>query len=367
MQSFLTHFNFTTTELTLHIIILALNIFLLFFAKPIFILLNKNKAEQFGLRLFRFINISFLSLHLVDLSLLYFNFHYEHFFLRLATTLLTIYLGIFFFGLLSFFARKKFGTVKDLDDRHYYTDSYNSRLIDILGLVIIIIVTLYTIINIWGWTSLLETTGIFGLLAAFLALTNQIWAPDLYYGLVILNSNMIDDGDVITLEGIEDEYIINKVTFIYTILLDIRNNHRSLIRNAQLIQSKIDNLSKRASTDGLRLKLAYKIAYPKVKESALDYHETIKEMFLSVEKSSLEDKELHLNPHMAFELFLHEAGDYALEYHLFFYLEQLPKTKVTKSIRSLLIKTPKLLNEKILMASYNYDIDLSTPIMIQTS
>ena len=364
-EDLLAHFQFSTTVFTLHLLVLCVNTFLLFFAKPIFRLFNKNRPESFGLSLFRFVNISFLSLHIIDLTLLYFNFHYEHFFLRLASTLLTIYLGIFLFTLLSFLTRKKFGSLKDLDDRHYYTDSYNSRLIDILGLIIIIILTLYTVINIWGLTSLLETTGIFGLLAAFLALTNQIWAPDLYYGLVILNSKMIDDGDVITLEGIDDEYIINKVTFIYTILLDIRNNHRSLIRNARLIESKIDNLSKRASTDGLRMQLAYKIGYAKSNQTALAYHEAISDMFHEVESLCLEDKDIHVNQNQSFELLLHDAGDFALEYHLFFYLEQLPKTKVTKSIRQVLIRTPKLINEKVLLSSYKHGIDLSTPMIIQ--
>lgn len=344
--------------------VLSLNILLLLFAKSIFSIFNKDKPESFGLSLFRFINITFLTLHLSDLILLYFNLHFEHFFLRFGTTLLTIYFGIFSFGLLSYLSRRKFGSIKELDAKHYYTDSYNSRLIDILGLIVIIIITLYTIINIWGWTSLLETTGIFGLIAAFLALTNQIWAPDLYYGLVILNSKMIEDGDVITMYGIEDEYIINKVTFIYTILLDIRNNHRSLIRNAQLIESKIDNLSKRASIDGLRMKLSYKIGYPQSAQTALAYHENIEAMFEQVQTLCFEDQHIHLN-NIPFELLLHEAGDYALEYHLFFYLEQLPKTKVTKSIRTILIKTPKLVNEKVLKASYTYGIDLSTPLIVQ--
>ena len=367
LESFLSHFNFSTTELALHLLVLTLNIVLLLFSKSIFSIFSKDKPESFGLSLFRFINISFLTLHLSDLLLLYFNLHFEHFFLRFGTTLLTIYFGIFSFGLLSFLTRKKFGNVRDLDDKQYYTDTYNSRLIDIVGLIIIIIITIYTIINIWGWTSLLETTGIFGLLAAFLALTNQIWAPDLYYGLVILNSKMIEDGDVITMQGIEDEYIINKVTFIYTILLDIRNNHRSLIRNAQLIESKVDNLSKRASTDGLRIKLAYKIGYPKSALTAVAYHENIQAMFEHVQELCLEDTRIHLNDNIPFELLLHETGDYALEYHLFFYLEQLPKTKVTKSIRSTLIKTPKLVNEHVLMASYSYGIELSTPLIVQKS
>ena len=255
--------------------------------------------------------------------------------------------------------------MRDFDNKSYYTDSYNSRLMDILGLILIIIFTLYTIINIWGLTSLLETTGIFGLIAAFLALTNQIWAPDLYYGLVILNSKMIEDGDVITMQGMEDEFIINKVTFIYTILLDVRNNHRSLIRNAQLIQTKIDNLSKRASTDGLRMKLSYKIAYAPETQKAQEYHENIRSLFDAVQTEAIKEADIHINENIPFELLLNDTGDYALEYQLCFYLEQLPKTKVTKNVRSILVKTPKLINELVLMNSYNYDVDLSTPLVIQ--
>ncbi|MDF1880525.1 mechanosensitive ion channel [Sulfurimonas sp. MAG313] len=262
-------------------------------------------------------------------------------------------------------SRKKFGKVKELDDKNYYTDSYSSRIFDILGLVFIIIITLYTIINIWEWTSLLETTGIFGLLAAFLALTNQIWAPDLYYGLVILNSKLIEDGDVITIGEHSDEYIINKVTFIYTTLLDIRNNHRTLIKNSQLIDRKIDNLSKRASTDGLRLKLSYKISYAST-DNHKEYHERIKDMFDDVQRKAIEEK-LEFNHHKPFEVFLYEVGDHALEYHLFFYLNNLPKTKITKSIRSILLQTPLLLNEIVLMTSYELNIDLSTPVIIKTT
>lgn len=352
-------------ELSLHLVVLTVNILLLFFSTTILSFFAKNIQEDFNFPLFHLTNIIFFILHMVDLTLLYFDIHFEHFFLRFALTFLSIYLGIFMFSLLSFLTRKKFGTMREIDDTQYYTDSYNSRLIDIVGLVVIIIITLYTIIMIWGWTSLLETTGIFGLMAAFLALTNQIWAPDLYYGLVILNSKIIEDGDVVKFTNIDDdEYIINKVTFIYTTLLDIRNNHRSLIRNAKLVEFKIDNLSKRASSDGLRMKLAYKIGYPSDITKAEDYHKNIQSMFAKVEEECFADENILLNEGIPFELLLDEAGDYALEYHLFFYLDQLPKTKVTRSIRHALIKTPKLVNEKVLLSSYKHGINLSTPMII---
>ena len=49
------------------------------------------------------------------------------------------------------------------------------------------------------------------------------------------------------IDGYPDEYIINKVSFIYVTLLDVRKNHRILMRNSRFIQSKIDNLNRVAS------------------------------------------------------------------------------------------------------------------------
>jgi len=52
------------------------------------------------------------------------------------------------------------------------------------------------------------------------------------------------------------------VTLIYVVLYDIRHNHRTLLRNTQFIQSRIDNLSRIASSDGIRQAYKYNIGYP---------------------------------------------------------------------------------------------------------
>ena len=88
-------------------------------------------------------------------------------------------------------------------------------------------------------------------------------------------------------------------------------------------------------------------------------------MFDEVNQISIEKEDIKINEKVAFEWYLNETGDYALRYDLYFYLESLPNTKVTRTVRSFLLKTPNLINEEIYNASVKYDIDLSTPLLHQ--
>lgn len=364
MDELLGKIPFSDTEFGLHILVLIVNLLLLLFSKPI-ISLFKNHAENgFELSLFRGLNLTFLGLHLIDFVLLWLSKDYQSLFGRLAWTIVTIYIGLLLFSFVSYLSRKKFGIEKKFDSTIVYIDTYNSRLVDLIVLVIISIFSLYIIINIWELDSLLQTTGVFGIAAAFLALTNQIWAPDMFYGMVILNSKMLEDGDVIQFADNRDEYIINKVTFIYTILLDVRNNHRTLIKNSKLVETRIDNLSKKASTDGLRMRLTYKIGYPE-HEALEQFKKQVDQMFTAANEEAIASDEIKVNAHIPFEWYLHNAGDYALEYELFYYVDTLPNTKVTRTVRSYLLKTPNLVNEAVYKASVEHHIDLSTPILHQ--
>jgi len=355
---------FSETELGVHLFVLVVNLLLLIFSKQIVSIFKVSSNNDFELSIFRALNVLFLFFHIFDFALINLNKDYQNAFSRLAWTLLAIYLGVFFFNLFSYLSRKKFGIKKTFDDKVTYIDTYNSRLIDLIALTLISIISLYIIIDIWDFDSLLQTTGIFGIFAAFLALTNQIWAPDMFYGMVILNSKMLEDGDVIQFGEESDEFIINKVTLIYTILLDVRNNHRTLIKNSKLVEAKIDNLSKKASTDGLRMKLSYKIGYPK-KDDLREFKKSIHEMFSEVNEIAIENEDIKINENVNFECYLHETGDFALHYDLFYYLDTLPNTKVTRTVRSYLLKTQNLINEEVYKASVKHNIDLSTPILYQ--
>jgi hypothetical protein len=231
-----------------------------------------------------------------------------------------------------------------------------------------VISSIYALIVIWGANSLLETTGIFGIIFAFLAFTSSVWAPDIISGLIILNTQMLEDGDVVVVDGYSDEYIINKVSFIYIILYDIRNNHRTLVKNSRFIQSKIDNLSRIASTDGIRKRLVYHIGYPQFEGNSEQRLEALKQFKSRIEKlfqrafeSACEDNEIKINRNKPFESALTNTGNYALEYSVWFYLERIPNSKITATIRRHLMGTIYRVNEAIYTASVVEGIDLSTP------
>ena len=352
-----------------HGAIFAINISLLIFARPILNLIEANRNNSATLRIFQALNILVLLLHLVDLTLLRFSQNYENYFINLGLSLMTVYGGLFVYNLCCFLSRKRFGHEKVLDNKTIFLDTYSSRLVDILLLFIIAATTIYVIIKIWGANSLLETTGIFGIIAALLAFTSHIWAPDIISGLIILNTQILEDGDVVKVDGYPDEYIISKVTLVYVILYDIRNNHRTLIRNSQFTQSKIDNLSRVASTDGIRKSITYNISYPQFKHQDTDqraqelqsFKNKIDRMFTNSYDYCSQQKEILINEKRTFEWALTQTGDYALEYTLWFYLQRIPNTKVTSTIRKHLMGTIYKVNEAVYSAAIIEDIHLATP------
>ncbi|MEM8500034.1 MAG: mechanosensitive ion channel domain-containing protein [Pseudomonadota bacterium] len=313
-------------------------------------------------------NIVVLSL-LPDVSAVFMSFVYS---------LMAVYLSLLVFQLSSYYSLKRFGRRKEVDSRNLYVETYSSRLMNIVLIVLIGIVTLYAVIKVWGADSMLETTGIFGIIFAFLAFTSANWAPDVLSGLVILNSQTLEDGDLIKIDGYDDEYIISKVSFIYTVIFDIRNNNRTLIRNNRMMQGKIDNLSRIASSDGIRQALRYNIAYPELPTSDREARvaiadaqtKDINDMFEKAFQRACEDDSVKVNSNKPFDWALTETGDYALEYTLWIYLERIPSTKVTATIRKHYLGTIYKVNELVYRASIEEGIDLSTPdlsIMTVTS
>ncbi|MDH5465050.1 MAG: mechanosensitive ion channel family protein [Thiovulaceae bacterium] len=362
------------SELLPHIIVFSINIFL-FLISPL--LLKKmyphdQSKASYMIKLSQGLNILFFIFHSIDISLLIFLKEInQDLFTNLALSIVIFYSAIFSSAFLSTVIRRNFGEERQLDTQTVHYDNHSSRIMDIFNKVIFSLIVIYLIIITWNFDSILEAGGLIGILFAFLALTNAVWAPDLYYGIVILNSKMINVGDVIKHGDEDDEYIIYQISFIYTILLDIRNDHRTVVRNSVLIANNIENLSKRASSGGLRYALSYKVGYPKqdpkLGSQVLEDHKvTLQKMFQEVLDQALENAAIMIkSKNSELELLLKSAGDYALEWEFYFHIDALPNTLVTKSIRNYLVRTPRLLNELVLDASYKYNIDLSTPLQIQ--
>jgi len=354
--------------------ILLVNFGLYIYAPRIIKFFNSGKENNFQLTILRSVNMLFIALSILDYIISFMTDAYSNYFSGVAYTLLVVYLASFAYNALSLLSRKKFGREKEMDGKSTYIDTYNSRLIDIIVMVLIIFIAIYMVINAWGLTSMLETTGLLGLLVAFLALTNSIWAPDPYYCMVILSSDMLEDGDVVHIEGMEDTYIISRVTFIYTLLFNTRTNYKTLVRNSKLIELHIDNLTKKASTDGLRHALKFKIGYPEIDgtldikthqpKGMRDFLKQVDEMFAQVSVKAKEDDLVKLNPNVDMEWMMTETGDYALEFTLVYFLDSLPKTKLTRNVRKHIVGTRNRLLRLSYEASVEHGLSLATPDLL---
>ncbi len=361
----------STSQWLSHIAAIVWSLLLIAFSSHLFALVDPKQEFTTRLKIFRSMNVSVILLHILDIAILGLQHDYGSFFANLGLSLITIYSAIYIYSVSCYFSYKRFGNEKQIDSHSIYLESYSTRIINLMLLVICSFAALYCIIKIWGADSLLQTTGIMGITVGFLALTSSIWGPDIISGLIILNSQILEDGDVVVIDGYPDEYIINKVSFIYVILYDIRNNHRTLIKNSRFLQSKIDNLSRIASTDGLRKKLIYNIAYPNTQGlDDQDRQVVLKEFLSKVDNlfqktfdKCVEDKDIKINNFKNFEWALTHTGDYALEYTLWIFLDRLPGTKVTGTIRKHLIGSVYKVNEAVFKQSIIEGISLDTPIL----
>lgn len=365
------HLQMSHTELLAHSFIFFINIALFFLAKPLLNLITHEDGNTTRLRIFQIVNLIILTLHLLDLALLQVNSDYQHAFIKLGMSLAAVYTALYIHTLMSYVYRRRFGLEKSVDEKKIFLDTYSSRMVSLLTLIILGFTTIYILIKIWGADSLLETTGIIGIIAAFMAFTSNIWAPDIISGLIILNTRMLEDGDVIMLDNDPNEFIISKVTLIYIVLYDVRKNHRTLIRNSKFIHNKIENLSRVASTDGLRQCLKFNIAYPELTGANADertlqldhFKSKIDRIFSNSFTECSENNSLKINRDKPFEWALTAAGDYALEYSLWFYLERIPNTKVTATVRKHLMGTIYKINDAVFCASEIEGVSLSTPML----
>ena len=354
-----------------HGLIFALNIALFIFARPLLNLIAPDEDNSSKVKIFRALNVLVFLLHFLDLILTGATSNYHHYFIKLGYSLMIIYAGMLVYSFFGSLSKKRFGRERVQDDKTVYSETYSTRLVNLVLLVLIAMTAIYTLIVIWEADGLLGPTGIFGILMAFLAFTSSVWAPDIISGLIILNSQSLEDGDVVVIDGHKNEYVISRVTLIYVILYDIRNNHRTLMRNSLFTGQRVDNLSRVASTNGVRQGLTYKIGYPEFTGHKEDraaqlknFRDTIEDMFTQAFEVCKEREDIKINETKPFEWALTNAGDYALEYTLWIYLERIPNTKITSRLRQHLMGTIYKVNEEVYTASILENIDLSTPDVI---
>lgn len=271
-------------------------------------------------------------------------------FTRTLGVLLVIYAASLVFYLASSLILRRFGHERQRDDEQVYVETYNSRLLTLVAGSFIAVIALVAIIRVLGFSSWLEAGGVLGVLGVMLAFTQGAWVPDLVSGLVILNSRLAEEGDVVQLgDDPEEIYMVFRTRLFFTELLHLANNHRVLIQNARLRAMTVQSLSRFASARGLRERVAIKVGYDVTAEQ-------VEALFQKVMEEALADPDIPVEEKYEAEIRPLNGGDYGVEWACFYY---------TKEPRSIL-KTRQQMLALTLRAARELGLSLATPLLVES-
>ncbi len=331
----------------LHYLIIAVNILLMLLAKPLILKTGGKLSERqtdFRVNALRVLNLAILAT--VCYNAIYSGGDRgQGFAIKLISILVVLYLAYLASNIASYVMRRRYGKTNTSNEGIQVSDTYHSRMLTLVLSTFIAIVALIAVIRIAGFSSLLEAGGVIGFVGVFLALTQQAWAPDIISGLVLLNSDMLSEGDLIELGDSSPIFArVFKTKIFHTVLIDIVNNHRIMVSNSKLRDQTIHSLSKFASAKGLREKLSFKIGYDTTTED-------VKNMFNEAFENISRDANNNIDDSNPLEIRVLETGDHAVEWGIFYYI---------KDVGSIIAVRQRLL-EEILETSHKHSISLSTP------
>lgn len=337
--------GFSNVELTL----MAANVVLLLFSRPLLQYLSSKSdssdAFRGKLHIFRAANLLVLSLVVFNSLILPIASH--SWMTRLLAALLVAFLAYLSAHVANYLIKRRFGRQREINGEKIWSETYNVRVLSLLSAILLFVVALIAVVRILGLDSLLEAGGVIGFVGVLLALTQSSWAPDIISGLVILNSRLIEEGDVIEVgDGESVLGVVYKTKIFHTEVLNLVNNHRIMFSNAGLRGMVIHNLSKFASAKGLREALVFKIGY-EVSEARV--HEMFDKAFERATQKVGVCVEFKYEP----EVRVTDAGDYAVEWTVYYY---------TKDVRYLL-RTRQLLRALIIKTAAEEGISLATPLL----
>ncbi len=330
-----------------HYLIIAVNLLLMLLARSLILKTGGKLTERqidFRVNVLRVLNLAIL------MAVCYNAFYSggdsgRGFAVRLISILVVLYLAYLASNIASYVMRRRYGKINNSNDGVQISDTYHSRMLTLVVSTFIGVVALIAVIRLAGFSSMLEAGGVIGFVGVFLALTQQAWAPDIISGLVLLNSDMLSEGDLIEL-GDSNPILarVFKTKIFHTVLIDVVNNHRIMVSNSKLREQTIHSLSKFASAKGLRERLVFKIGYDtgtnKVKTLFNEAYENI----ISHGNSSIDDSH-------ALEIRVLDTGDHAVEWGIFYYV---------KEVNGIIAVRQQLL-EEVLETSHRHGISLSTP------
>ncbi|WP_170131948.1 mechanosensitive ion channel family protein [Arenicella xantha] len=325
------------------LITIGISLLLMILARPFSKWLNSEDDLTSRVSMMRMLNFLIIVAVLASVFVL----HESAWLSRLTQSLIVIYFATLVTHVINYFVRRRFGKTRITSTGTSISDTYSSRGLSLAVAAFISVIALVTCLRILGLNSLLEAGGALGIIGLFLAMTQGSWAPDIISGLIILNSRLCEEGDVVqfNMDGTQIVASVFKTKLFHTECLDLANNHRLMVRNTKLRDYGIQNLSRFASAKGLRECMLFNIDYA---HSQNEVTEMMLRAFSEIDRVE-GMREEQFDP----EVLVHDTGDYAVTWAVYYYI---------KDVKHLL-KIKQKFRAHILAESVRSDISLATPVL----
>ncbi len=318
-------------------VVIAINVLLIVFAKPLLTALSPKSTTtqtmQLRFKLVRATNIFILIAY--GYHTVYRDNEAAGAGIKVVSIFAVLYLTYICNYFLQYLIRKHYGKTREIGEKKLYIETYQSRLFSLLGIIVLTLLSIIAIIRILGFESLLEAGGILGVLGVFLALTQAAWAPDVISGLIILNSDMFEEGDIVQIDSIFGR--VYRTKLFHTEIINLKNNHRIMLRNANMRDKTIHNLSKFATGMGLRECLEFNIGYATpISDIRLMFEQ-------AYEKAAESDNSLETNP--APQVKILQTGDHAITWGFLFHVKKVDQLiNIRRNLREFILEESQLMN-----------------------
>lgn len=330
--------------------VLAVNFILIIFAKPLLKPFSSGSlpASIFNFRVLLLRGLNVIIVLVYGYQYLYLPSEGSSHGLTILGILAILYVAYLFNYLAQYYIHKWYGKLREIGGAKTYIETYQSRLFSILTVIIVTLIAVISIIHQLGFDSLLEAGGVIGVLGVILGLTQASWAPDIISGLIILNSDMFEEGDIVEMDG-NIFGRVYKTKLFHTEVLNISNNHRIMIRNAHVRDKVIHNLSKFASAKGLRECLSFNIGY----DTPMDL---IKKMFHQAFADAC-TLNIPLEAQYPPEIKVLETGDHAVCWAILFHIKKVDQIlNIRRDFRELILQTSEKMGVSLATPFTHYQI-----------
>ncbi len=245
--------------------------------------------------------------------------------------------------LISYWALKKHGRLKQIEDKEIHSDTYTSETVSLVGSFILLMICVLTTLNIWGLESWLQTTSVLGGILVMIFFTKEYWIGDMISGLIILYNDQLQPGTIIRIKEKDILGVVLQVSLTQTVIRDLIQRHEILTPNTTIRNTTIELLSnspKSGLSDYVDFNLSYGLDLSKVEE----FLTKIWEDSCELEKA--------INNDVRPRITIVDNGDHAVTWRLYYNINNIFK----------LLEARNTINRVAYICSIEAAIGLNTPL-----